>query len=213
MLHFANSTEGVNAAFLGRHLGITYPAAFRMAYKIRLHLAALEERAEPIAVGQDIHARLVTVNRARSGSQSPNTLNVLFVASDTRLDCAVLPAPRRHSVRAAIESLMPNHGQVLTTCHRTSQVLSAYKTRQPLATFEPTFFIDHPADRDLISGFLSYFLKPFNNHHKHASREHFWLYLKDFQFRYNRRDHSGQTYWDMVRSFPQLDLQSLQRRR
>lgn len=212
LLHFANSSEGVNAAFLGRQLGITYPAAFRMAYKIRLHLAALEALAEPISEGRDVHARLVTLHRARSGSQRPNTLNVLFVASDTRVDCAVLAAPRRHSVRAAIEKLMPGHGQVITTCYRTSQVLSAYKTRQPLATFVPTFFLDHPTERDLISGFLSYFLQPFKNHHKHASREYFWLYLKDFQFRYNRRDRSGDTYWDMVRSFPQLELQALQRR-
>lgn len=204
MLHFANSPEGVNAAFLGRHLGITYPAAFRMAYKIRLHLARLEELSEPAPRSQDVHVRLETLHRVRCGPRSQNTANVLFVASQSRIDCAVVTDPRRHSLRSAIARLMPGERNLITTCHRTAKILSAYGLRKPLAKFMPTFYLDHPNERDLISGFLSYFLVPFKTHHKHASRENFWLYLKEFQFRYNRRHRSGETYWDMVSTFPRL---------
>lgn len=133
MLHFANSHEGVNAAFLGRHLGITYPAAFRMAQKIRRHMAMLDETAETVAPGQDIHVRLEKLHRVRGGPRSQNTANVLFVASEGRIDSAVIADPRRHTLRSAITKLMPGEGDLITTCHRTAMILSTYGRRKPLA--------------------------------------------------------------------------------
>ena len=64
--------------------------------------------------------------------------------------------------------------------------------------------MDHPEELDAIKGFLSYFLWPFQTHHKYASRAHLWLYLGEFLFRYNRRNRSAQTYWDMISAFPDL---------
>lgn len=204
MLHFANSSEGVNAGFLGRHLGITYPAAFRMAQKIRLHMATQERRSAADVEGEIIHARLEIIDRVRTGPYRPNASNVLFVASSDRVDCRVMGRAERHTVRAAINDLMPHHGPLLTTCRRTANVLAAYGLRRPLAEYAPDFFADHPEQKDIITGFLSYFIWPFRNHHKHASREYLWLYLKEFQFRYNRRDKSYETYWDMIGSFPSI---------
>ena len=64
--------------------------------------------------------------------------------------------------------------------------------------------MEHPEERDAIKGFLSYFLWPFQTHHKYASRAHLWLYLGEFLFRDNRRYRSAQTFWDMISVFPVL---------
>ncbi len=204
MLHFANSSEGVNAGFLARQLGITYPAAFRMAQKIRHHMAMLERQSAPVSMGAVVHARLDILDRVRTGPYRPNAVNVLFAAAPDRVDCNVMTRAERHTVRAALTDMMPGHGPLLTTCQRTANVLAAYGMRRPLATLVPDFFKDHPAERDLITGFLRYFIWPFRNHYKQASREHVWLYLKEFQFRYNRRHRAQDTYWDMVSSFPPI---------
>jgi hypothetical protein len=68
--------------------------------------------------------------------------------------------------------------------------------------------MDHPEEVDAIKGFQSYFLWPFQTHHKYASRAHVWLYLSEFLFRYNRRHRSAQTYWDMISAFPDLTMRS-----
>ena len=209
MLHFANSQEGVNAGFLGRHLGISYLAAFRMAQRIRWHMSQLE-RMTPIALPrQKIEVRIENLRRVRSGTTGFNRVNVVLAAYDRKVDCEVIDAGLRHIVRQATARLVPGHGELWTTCYRTERVFSAYGCRLSRATYVPCYYIDHPDEVDAIKGFLSYFLWPFQTHHKHASRQHLWLYLKEFQFRYNRRYNSAQTYWDMVGAFPTLETRPI----
>ncbi len=204
MLHFANSQEGVNAGFLGRHLGISYLAAFRMAQRIRWHMAEIE-RAVPIAgPNQDIDVRVESIRRVRSGSTGSNRATILFAARDAKVDCEVISACRRHIALKAVARMAPDHGALRTTCHQTARLFCAYGARVPRAEYVPCYYLDHPDEVDAIKGFQSYFLWPFQTHHKHASRAHVWLYLKEFQFRYNRRHRSAETYWDMVNVFPDI---------
>lgn len=204
MLHFANSSEGVTGGLLQRQLGISYLAAYRMAQMIRRHMAALEAGAAAHCADHQIHVRLEILHHVRGTNNQSSTANVLLASNGSRVDTSVLEEPRRHQVKSALR-LMHANGPWLTTCYRTARVASAYGSRRPLASYAPTYFIDHPAETDLISGFLSYFLWPFQTNHKHVSRTHLWLYLKEFQFRYNRRNRSGETYWDMVNAFPVIN--------
>lgn len=204
MLHFANSHEGVNSGFLERQLGIGYLAAFRMAHKIRLHMAAIEELSRGSEQYDSVHARLEIINNVRTGPHHRDIANILLAAAGQRVEVAVIDEVRRHTVKRTMSDLMPGQKEILTTCYRTSRVFAAYGARKPLATFTPCHFIDHLEEVDTISGFMSYFLWPFRTNHRHVSHAHLWLYLKEFQFRYNRRHRSRDTYWDMVSAFPQI---------
>jgi len=204
MLHFANSQEGLNVGFLERHLGISYLAAFRMAQRIRWHMAEIERITPLASEGQDLEVRVESLRRVRSGTSGLNRATVLFAARDGKIDCEVISACRQHIALEAVASIVPSHGKLRTTCYRTARLFSAYGARRPRAEFVPCYFVDHPDQVDAIKGFQSYFLWPFQTHHKHASQQHLWLYLKEFQFRYNRRHRSADTYWDMVSAFPVL---------
>lgn len=206
MLHFANSHAGVNAGFLERHLGISYHAAFRMAQRIRWHLAQLERMVPICAAGLDVEVRVDTLLRVRSGSSAQNRVNILFAARDGKVACEVMGYSRQRFALEAVRRMVPGHGQLRTTCHRTDRLFSDYGSRRPRATYLPCYYLDHPEEVDAIKGFLSYFLWPFQTHHKYASRAHLWLYLGEFLFRYNRRHRSAQTYWDMISAFPQLTM-------
>lgn len=204
MLHFANSHEGVNAGFLERHLGISYHAAFRMAQRIRWHLSEIERMTPIASPGMDIEVRVESLHRVRSGTSAHNRANVLFVARDGKVACEVFGSSRQRFALQAVAKMVPGHGELRTTCHRTARLFSDYGSRRPRAAYIPCYHMDHPEEIDAIKGFLSYFIWPFQTHHKYASRTHLWLYLGEFLFRYNRRQRSAQTYWDMISAFPDL---------
>ena len=204
MLHFANSHEGVNAGFLERHLGISYNAAFRMAQRIRWHLSELERKTPIFVPGMGIEVRVQTLHRVRSGTSSHNRANILFAARDGKVGCEILGLSRQRAALQAMAKMAPQHGDLRTTCHRTARLFSDYGSKRPRATYLPCYFMDHPEEVDAIKGFQSYFLWPFQTHHKYASRAHLWLYLSEFLFRYNRRHRSAQTFWDMISAFPKL---------
>lgn len=206
MLHFANSHEGVNAGFLERHLGISYRAAFLMAHKIRWHMSELGRMTPIASPGQDIEVRVENLRRVRSGTSGQNRANILFAARDGKVDCQVIGSSRQRFALQAVAKMVPGHGDLRTTCYRTHRLFSDYGSRPPRATMLPCYFTDHPQESDAIKGFLSYFLWPFQTHHKYASRTHLWLYLGEFLFRYNRRNRSAQTYWDMISAFPDLTI-------
>lgn len=214
MLHFANSSEGVTIGFLQRQLGISYLAAFRMARKIRLQMASVEQ-SENLAFGSEpVQVRLEAVHHVRSSTPQQKSVNVLIAADSERIDTFVIENPRRHTLLAALR-IRPYEHELFTTCYRTARVFSAYGLRRPAADFNPAYFLDNPQRADYPHGFLSYFLCPFQNNHKSVSREHLWLYLKEFQFRYNRRFRSGDTYWDLISNFPRVchSAQATQARR
>lgn len=204
MLHFANSHEGVNAGFLERQLGISYLAAFRMAQRIRWHLSELERMNPFASTGMDIEVRVENLHRVRSGTSAHNRANVLFAARDGKVACQILSLSRQRIALQAVAKMVPGHGDLRTTCDRTARLFSDYGSRRPRASYLPCYYMDHPEELDAIKGFLSYFLWPFQTHHKYASRAHLWLYLGEFLFRYNRRNRSAQTYWDMISAFPDL---------
>lgn len=208
MLHFANSQQGVSGGFLERQLGISYVAAFRMSQRIRWHISELERLAPVAAPGQDVEVRVETLHRVRSGTTSPNVATIIFASRNGKIDCEMIRACRRHIALAAIAKMVPNFGTLCTTSYRTHRLFSGYGVRRERTVYVPCHYIDHPDEVDAISGFLSYFLWPFQTHHKHASRTHLWLYLKEFQFRYNRRYRSAETYWDMNDAFPLLERRS-----
>ncbi len=206
MLHFANSHEGVNAGFLERQLGISYRAAFRMAQRIRWHLSEIERNARIASAGLDVEVRVESLYRVRSGTSAHNRANVLFVARDGKVDCEVFGSSRQRFALKALAKMAPGHGELYTTCHRTERLFSDYGSRRARAKYIPCYYIDNPDELDAIKGFLSYFIWPFQTHHKYASRAHLWLYLGEFMFRYNRRHRSAQTFWDMISAFPDLTI-------
>jgi hypothetical protein len=206
MLHFANSHEGVNAGFLERHLGISYRGAFRMAQRIRWHMSEIG-RMTPIApAGVEIEVRVENLHRVRTGPWAHNRANVLFVARDGKVACEVIGSSQHRLAFKAVAKMVPGHGDLRTTCYRTARLFSDYGSQPPRAAYLPCYYMDHPEELDAIKGFLSYFLWPFQTHHKYASRAHLWLYLGEFLFRYNRRNRSAQTYWDMISAFPDLTM-------
>lgn len=212
MLHFANSPESIATPFLARQLGISEPTAFRVATRIRYHLAAIDEGQRLGAVDGIVIARLTKVLRiVNKQINSQNSAMVLLLSDGARVDATVVVKPRLVSLRPVIARKCHPAARIVTDCYWTWRALSSYGSKRPVAEFIPDFYFAKPPEENRIHGFLQYFHLSFSNQFRGVSIGNSWLYFKEYEFRYNRRAMSGTTFWDMVGEFPLLDSSALER--
>lgn len=104
MLHMANSAESIAATFLARQIGVSDPSAFRMAQRIRLQMAALDDGALVGAPGKIVMARLKkTLRITNSCRNTQNSAMVLLLSDSERVNSTVIIKPRQKSLRKIIE--------------------------------------------------------------------------------------------------------------
>lgn len=210
MLHFANSSEGVAGPFLARQLEVCLPTALRTAERIRWHMAALEARRPLGTQGGPVVVRLTKVKRIINFQRNkPNAAAVLLLCDRNSVDATVVAQPRQKNLRAVIAAKVNPGSHLITDCHSTFRVLSNYSSGRPIAAFIPDYYGDRPGFEDLNHGFMQYLNLSFADQFRGVSLENAWLYLKEYQFRYNRRNRSADTFKDLVSEFPSFDEQSL----
>lgn len=205
MLHFANSSESIPTSFLSRQLGINCVTVFRMMTRIRTHMAAIDQKARVGGVGSFVNARIETLRRVinvRHGAR--NRARVLLLADYKTVISTVLYRPNRSQVVALINRAVTPGSTLITDCYWTHRLLESYGSSFPLAEFKPAFFFKDPPIPDCAKGFTSYFWNSFADQFRGVNLENLWLYLKEYEFRFNRRHSSQKTFWDMISDFPPL---------
>lgn len=205
LLHFANSAQSVSSPFLARQLGVSEPTAYRMGAMIRLHLAAIDANEKIGGKDQDVIVRTYMIRRAITPSRNTANKARILVFSDSRKVCStVLIRPKYSDISGVVGRRLALGSRLLTDDHETFRLLSWYGACRPLAHFSPTYFLDRPRVDDGVHGFMSYFWNSFGDQFRGVSCEYLWRYLKEYEFRYNRRDTSAQIFWDSVAEFPRL---------
>lgn len=212
LLFFANSAESVPCSFLARQIGVSEPTSFRMSSRIRAHLAAIDEFTKLGGPNQPVMVRVHTSRRvvnARKGSS--NRARLIVLGDGNIAHSTVIFKPSRSDLISLVNRRIAAGSELLTDCYSTSRLLSAYGAAKPLAAHRPTFFIDHPEIPDTAHGLMSYIAKSFADQFRGVSLENFWRYLKEYEFRYNRRMQSERIFWDMVSRFPDLSPHDIER--
>jgi transposase len=214
MLYFADSSEGIANPFLARQLGVSEPTAFRVSQRIRAHMAALDEGQLLGGVGETVMIRLTTVLRISNPCKHVrNSAKVLMLSDSRRVNSTVVVRPRQQSLRAVIGRKVDPRSHLVTDCYWTFRVLENYSSGNPIAAFVPQHFSDRPAHENLNHGFLQYLNMSFADQFTGVTLEKSWLYFKEYEFRYNRRSRSAQTFWDMVTSFPEISQEAIDQMR
>lgn len=205
MLHLANSTESTPVLFLQRHLGISHKAAWRMLDRIRFHMAALDYSKRLGRPGERLFVRLDELGAIRKAAPyARKSTRLLLLADDICVQSTVLVRPRRSPLRRIISDKSSESVRLMTTCYITYRALSDSGTRKPLAEYVPHYFTEHPALVDPIQSFLSHLRRSLHNIHRRVDHHHLWKYLKEYEFRYNRRYRSHEIFGDLVSEFPSL---------
>lgn len=205
MLFVANSAEGIGSTHLAREIGVSEPSTHRMLRRIRLHLAALDAPNKLGLKGEPVLCRIVTTRRVvNSQKNTPNKARILVMSNGKAVRSCVIYRPSRSDLIRLISLNVGAASALSTDCYWTHRTLSTYGARTPLAAYKKSFMDLHKWNDDPIHGFISYFRQSFFDQFRGTSLEHFWLYLKEYEFRYNRRRSSHLTFWDMVSRFPDL---------
>ena len=205
MLHFANSTYGVTTPFLARHLGLTHKAAYRLADRIRMHMAGIDaERCigqpdELYEVRIEFLAGVRTTRYPTRGSA-----RAVLLGDHTGVQATLIGKPRRHILRSIMADKTIPGARAVTTCKYTHAILSEYDTRRPCAELVAEFKPPELAGVNPINSFLNYFRRPMRSTHRRVDYENLWKYLKEFEFRFNRRPRSHETFLDLISHFPDL---------
>ena len=204
MLHFANSASGVPTNFLGRHLGVSHKAAYRMADRIRLHMAALDcpervgERGKPV----EIRIEYLVGMRTR-GYPVRGSAKAVLIGDRHAVQSTLIGRARRHVLGKIIADKIAHGAIPVTTCSYTHAVLTEFGTRQSRAALVDEF-VDPSTGTNPIQGFLNYAKRPMHDVYRRVDYSNLWKYLKELEFRFNRRRRSHEIFSDLVGAFPRL---------
>ncbi|MBD2843550.1 transposase [Erythrobacter sp. KMU-140] len=205
MLTIANSAEGIASENLARQLSVSRPTSLRMLTRIKYHLAALDAKVRLGHASRPVLCRVITSRRIQNNQRNTrNIARILIFADGTSIRTSVIFRPKRSDILALIKSNIVDGALLFTDCYWTSRTLSAYGTAKPLAHHVPNGLEHLHFHGDPISGFASYFRQSFFDQYRGVTLEKFWLYLKEYEFRFNRRRTSSATFWDMISEFPDL---------
>ncbi|NCP12694.1 MAG: hypothetical protein GW858_00850 [Sphingomonadales bacterium] len=204
MLHFTNSSHGLSRTFIHRHLGIAQYNAFRMCRQIRYQMAALDDSA--ILGGHDrpVFVRLEKVSPIVRQTKGKHAYARVMIANDgSAVRTVVITKSNPNFVRDALRSKAHPDSPIVTDCTSTFGLLSDSTSKWKIR-YHPRILELYPELWQQNYGFLKYFLLMLRTQHKGVSHHRLWLYLKEAEFRYSRRQRSHETFWDLVAQFPIL---------
>lgn len=110
---------------------------------------------------------------------------------------------RPYRLRVLVGTRIHPDAKVVTDCYQTLRVVSSYREYHRLA-FDPSYIARAEDGYDAIMAFMQSFARGVRVQHKHLRMPSVWLFLKEYEFRFNRRDRSHETFSDMLSAFPSL---------
>ncbi len=114
----------------------------------------------------------------------------------------VVGRARRSLLASILREKVEQGVKIETECLATYRVLSDHDRRPAIAEYRPDTYQAYLNYRSTIGKFWSFANRAISTTYRHVDRRYLWKYLKEFEFRFNRRDRSEETYWDMVSTFP-----------
>ena len=206
MLHFANSARGVPTSFLGRHLGLSHKAAYRMADRIRMHMAALDYASRVGQSGMPVEIRIEYLVGMRTTRYPVRGAAKAVLIGDARsVQATIIGRARRHVLTRIIADKLTTAAVPVTTCAYTHGVLGECGTRQPAAALVGEF-VDPSTGKNPIRSFLNYAKRPMHDVYRRVDYSNLWKYLKEMEFGFNRRLRSYETFADLTGAFPDLSI-------
>ena len=204
MYLFSTSKHGVAAKELERQLGVTYKCAWRMAHKIREHMDKTDgEWALGDGGSGEIEADETYVGGKTSGGKrgrgAPNkTIAFGMLERDGDIMTEVVPNVKKHTLQPIIaENVIPG-----STIH--TDELRSYGGLAKLGYAHETVnhgageYVSGASHVNSIEGFWARLKLSIRGTHVHVSRKHFRKYLKEFEYRYNRRNRPDAIFGDLM---------------
>ena len=200
MFLFTTTRHGVSAKELQRQLDVTYKTAWRMAHEIRKFMAEVDGET---LLGGAIEADETYVGGKRSGGKrgrgAPNKTIVFgMLERGGDITANVVPNVRKRTLQPIIaENVEPG-----STVH--TDELGSYKGIDRAGYRHETVnhglgeYVSGDSHVNGLEGFWARLKLAICGTHVHVSRKHLTKYVKEFEYRYNRRKRPDAIFGDLV---------------
>lgn len=206
MLYFANSKTGISTSMTGRLLGFGKGMAFKTNDRIRTHMALLENGRTVGGTGLRVGISFNTIRGVRNKGSGSNARPLVMAIYDARhVVTVIIPNRRIGTITPIILSRVHPQSVLVYQDERALRHLSGHGYHRVLARtfpFEP--LEKYTGINGTIQVYWMHLRRALRDNHVHYASNFLWKYLNEFNFRFNRRHRSHETFWDMVCAFPSI---------
>lgn len=201
MYLFTTTRHGVSAKELQRQLGVTYKCAWRMGHEIRKHMAKVDGETPLGGTGEPVEADETYVGGKRPGKRGRGAASktVVFGMLERGGDvmAKVVPNVRKRTLQPIIAENVESGSTVHT------DELASYKGIDRAGYQHET--VNHGLGEYVsgvngLEGSWARLKLSICGTHVHDSRKHLQKYVKEFEYRYNRRKRPAAIFGDLVAS-------------
>ncbi|NVK15028.1 MAG: IS1595 family transposase [Rhodobacteraceae bacterium] len=206
---FTTSKHGVSGKELQRQLGVTYKTAWRMASLIREHMAAIDGETPIGGEGKVVEVDETFYGGVTKGMDWRERKAVIMGMVERGGDVMlkVVPDQSRWSlIPEIVENVKPG-SEVHTDEHR------AYRKALPVADYTHKTVNHGKGEYATLDGTSTNQIESFFNHlkksiagtHTSVSHKHLQRYVKEFEYRFNRRMRPEAMLSELLSRFPEMD--------
>ncbi len=201
---FTTSRHGVSGKELQRQLGVTYKTAYRMGKLIRQHMAAVDGE-EPIGGrGKVVEVDETYVGGKGTGKDNKTVVLGMIERGDGgKVIAKVVPDASKWSLGVNVARNVKRHTEIHADMHKSYDILSP---EWPLKRVnkEDWFVEEDGTHVNSIENFWRHLKCSLRGTHTSVSPEQLEVYVKEFEYRFNRRLRPETMLSELLTRFPEL---------
>ena len=204
---FTTTRHGVSAKEIQRLIGVTYKTAWRMGHELRKHMAEVDGEAPIGGEGTAVEVDETLIGGVQKGTHmrgsAGKTVVVGALQRDGNLIAKVVPNQRRVTLQPFVTANVLPGGELHT------DELNSYAGLHTMGYVHKT--VNHGvgeyvgfqgATVNSIEGFWRHLKMSINGTHTSVSPKHLNRYVKEFEFRFNRRNAPETMFASLISEFP-----------
>ena len=197
---FTTSRHGVAAKELERQLGVTYKTAWRMAQEIRKYMARVDGETP---LGGVVEADETYIGGRTTGGKrgrgAPNKTVVFgMLERDGDVMANVVPNVQKKTLQPIIKENVVKDSTVHTDELKSYSGLSKAGFDHETVNHGAGQYVDGDSHVNGIEGFWARLKLSIRGTHVHVSGKHLQKYVKEFEYRYNRRKQPDRMLADLL---------------
>lgn len=207
---FTTSRHGVSGKELQRQLGVTYKTAWRMAALIREHMAAVDGDVQIGGEGKVVEVDETFMGGKTTGMDWRSRKTVVLGMVERGGDIVLEVVPNQQAT-----TLIPKiHEHIKAGTEIHTDELRSYQKFHGSRTKYSHKMVNHGQDEyvglngettNAIESFFSHLKRSIKGTHTSVSKKHMQRYLKEFEYRFNRRLRPETMLSELLSRFPELD--------
>ncbi len=211
LLLFSNAAFGMRVNFLRRHLGLGMRSTHRLCNRIRLHMATYQRVDSLGGPGKTVHIDEVYLRRiVQPGVDRRKGAIVLGIECEGVVLTGIISDRTRATLIPIIERIVARGTRIVTDSYASYKELDKRGWEHVQINHKRAFHDFHGNTLNPIEQYWSALKRNMKSYGQVADRN-LWLFLAEFECRYNLRSESVSCFDQLCAAFPRINPSTLPR--